>query len=138
MSTSDETGEVFAEYESFLTPPTLYYLPSGGTEPRQVTAQQPTFDGSRFAVQQLWAVSADGTRIPYFVVGAKDLTPDGSHPVWMSGTAASRTRSPRRTPDRTRTCAGSTASSGWSAAGCSCCRTSAVEASSGRRGTRRR
>jgi prolyl oligopeptidase len=48
-----------------------------------VTAQQPTFDGSRFAVQQLWAVSADGTRIPYFVVGPKDLTPDGSHPVWM-------------------------------------------------------
>jgi prolyl oligopeptidase len=83
MSTSDETGEIFAEYESFLTPPTLYYLPSGGTEPRQVTAQQPTFDGSRFAVQQLWAVSADGTRIPYFVVGSKALTPDGSHPVWM-------------------------------------------------------
>jgi prolyl oligopeptidase len=83
MSTSDETGEVFAEYESFLTPPTLYYLPSGGVDPRQVTAQQPTFDGSRFAVQQLWAISADGTRIPYFVVGSKDLTPDGSHPVWM-------------------------------------------------------
>jgi prolyl oligopeptidase len=83
MSTSDETGEVFAEYESFLTPPTLFYLASGGTEPRQVTAQQPTFDGSRFAVQQLWAVSADGTRIPYFVVGPKDLTLDGSHPVWM-------------------------------------------------------
>jgi prolyl oligopeptidase len=83
MSTSDETGEVFAEYESFLTPPTLYYLPSGGTSPRQVTSQQPTFDGSRFAVQQLWATSADGTRIPYFVVGSKDLAADGSHPVWM-------------------------------------------------------
>jgi prolyl oligopeptidase len=82
-STSDETGEVFAEYESFLTPPTLYYLPSGGVEPRQVMAQQPTFDGGRFVVQQLWATSSDGTRIPYFVVGPKDMTLDGSHPVWM-------------------------------------------------------
>jgi prolyl oligopeptidase len=83
MSASDETGEVFAEYESFLTPPTLYYLSSGSTDPRQVMAQQPTFDGNRFDVRQLWATSADGTRIPYFLVGPKDMKPDGSHPVWM-------------------------------------------------------
>jgi prolyl oligopeptidase len=83
MSASDETGEVFVEYESFLTAPTLYDLPSGGTEPRQVMAQQPTFDGTRFAVQQLWATSADGTRIPYFVVAPKDMKLDGRNPVWM-------------------------------------------------------
>ena len=83
ISTSDETGESFVEYQSFLTPPTLYYLADGSTQAREVTAQQPTFDGSRFAVQQLWATSADGTQVPYFVVGPKDMKYDGENPVWM-------------------------------------------------------
>ncbi len=77
------TGEAFVKYESFLTPPTLYYIASGSTQARKVTAQQPTFDGSRFAVHQYWATSKDGTRIPYFVVGPKDMKYDGKNPVWM-------------------------------------------------------
>ena len=83
MSTSDQTGEAFVKYESFLTPPTLYYLGSGSIQAQKVTAQQPTFDGSRFAVHQYWATSQDGTRIPYFVVGARDMKFDGKNPVWM-------------------------------------------------------
>ena len=83
MSTSDETGEAFIKYESFLAPPTLYYIASGSTQARKVTAQEPTFDGSRFAVHQYWATSEDGTRIPYFVVGPNDMKYDGTNPVWM-------------------------------------------------------
>jgi prolyl oligopeptidase len=83
MSTSDETGEVFVEYESFLTPPTLYYLAPGASEPSRVMAQAPSFDASGFSVEQVWTTSADGTRIPYFIVGLKNLAHDGSHPVWM-------------------------------------------------------
>ncbi len=84
-STSDETGEVFVEYESFLTPPALYYLAPQAPrpEPEEVAAQAPTFDGRRFRVQQLWATSPDGTRIPYFLVGPKDMKLDGKNPVWM-------------------------------------------------------
>jgi len=83
ISTNDETGDVFVKYESFLTPPTLYYVSAQATQPREIAAQAPTFDSSRFQVQQLWATSADGTRIPYFVVGPKDMELNGKNPVWM-------------------------------------------------------
>ncbi len=84
-STSDETGDVFVEYESFLTPPTLYHLSAGAVrpEPREVATQAQTFDGRRFKVEQLWATSADGTRIPFFVVGPREAKLDGASPVWM-------------------------------------------------------
>ncbi len=82
-SVHDETGDFFVEYESFLTPPTLHFLPAGDPEPQQVKAQGATFDGGAFAVEQFWASSADGTRVPYFVVGPRDMDLDGENPVWM-------------------------------------------------------
>jgi prolyl oligopeptidase len=83
ISVSNETGDVFLKYESFLTPPTLYYVAAKASEPRKIAAQAPTFDSSRFQVQQLWTTSADGTRIPYFVVGPKNMELNGKNPVWM-------------------------------------------------------
>jgi prolyl oligopeptidase len=82
-STSDETGDVFAQYESFLTPPTLYHFTCETLRPEPTKSQQPTFDGRRFKVQQYWATSADGTRIPYFLVASKQMKFNGKNPVWM-------------------------------------------------------
>ena len=70
-------------FRSFLTPPSLYYVADGSVRPEAVKAQAPAFDASRFEVLQLTATSADGTRIPYFVVQAKDRPRDGTAPVWM-------------------------------------------------------
>jgi prolyl oligopeptidase len=83
VSTRGETGEAWVEYESFTSPPTLYRVTADDTTPERIKTQAPTFDGSRFAVQQRWCVSADGARIPYFVVGPKELRLDGTNPVWM-------------------------------------------------------
>jgi prolyl oligopeptidase len=82
-SVDDESGDALVRYESFLTPPTLYFLGATDTAPREVKAQAPAFDGSRFAVEQRWTVSDDGTRIPYFVVAPKELKRDGTARVWM-------------------------------------------------------
>lgn len=82
-SVHDDTGDFFVEYESFLTPPTLYYLPANELEPQQVKAQAATFDGDAYTVAQHWATSADGTRVPYFVVGPKGMEQNGENPVWM-------------------------------------------------------
>lgn len=82
-SVDDESGDFFVEYESFLTPPTLYYLPANELEPQQVKAQAATFDGDAYTVAQHWATSADGTRVPYFVVGPKGMEQNGENPVWM-------------------------------------------------------
>lgn len=90
VSTDRDTGDAYLRFESFLTPPTLYFLPGreraatgAALVPTQVKAEAPAFDGSRFAVRQFWATSADGTRIPYFVVGPKNLPHNGANPVWM-------------------------------------------------------
>jgi prolyl oligopeptidase len=83
VSTNDDTGDAWVQYESFTTPPTLYRVPAGKTTAEKTKAQQPTFDGARFEVQQLWAASTDGTKVPYFVVGPKGLRHDGTNPVWM-------------------------------------------------------
>jgi len=82
-STEEKSGEAWVEYESFLTPPTLYYLGAEAARPEPVKAQAPTFDASRFEVLQNWTTSADGTRVPYFVVQPKGLKLDGTAPVWM-------------------------------------------------------
>ena len=78
-----DTGDALVQYESFTTPPALYFVPATATEPQMLKTQAPTFDGARFEARQYWATSADGTKIPYFVVGAKGLKLDGTNPVWM-------------------------------------------------------
>lgn len=83
VSTNDDTGDAWVQYESFTTPPTLYHVPAGKTVAEKIKAQAPTFDGARFESKQHWATSADGTKIPYFVVGPKGMKLDGSNPVWM-------------------------------------------------------
>jgi prolyl oligopeptidase len=82
-STDDDSGDAWVEYQSFLSPPSLYYIAAASTVPEPVKAQAPTFDAARFEVEQLSAVSADGTPIPYFVVQAKGAKRDGTAPTWM-------------------------------------------------------
>jgi prolyl oligopeptidase len=43
------------------------------------------FDDSAYEVQQHFAVSEDGTRVPYFQVGSKGLVLDGQNPTQLSG-----------------------------------------------------
>ena len=80
-STDDDSGSYFVAYESFTTPPTLYYVAGGESSPVPIKAQDATFDGSRFEVDQHVVASADGTRVPYFVVRSKDMKHDGTNPT---------------------------------------------------------
>ena len=80
-STDDTSGNFFARYESFASPPALYYVASADWQPQKVKSQAPSFDGSRYQTEQYFATSADGTKIPYFVVLSKDAKRDGSNPT---------------------------------------------------------
>ena len=80
-STDDASGNFFARYESFTTPPALYYVASSDWQPQKVKGQAPSFDGDRYQTEQYFATSADGTKIPYFVVIAKDAKRDGTNPT---------------------------------------------------------
>ena len=79
----NDSADMLVQYESFLDPPSLYLVRSGTLEPERLKTQTPTFDGKRFEARQFWATSADGTKVPYFVVGPKSLKLDGKNPVWM-------------------------------------------------------
>lgn len=83
VNTHADTGEAWVDFESFTTPPTLYRVAPDGTEAEKIQAQVPSFDGERFVARQEWCTSADGTRVPYFIVGPRDLKHDGANPVWM-------------------------------------------------------
>lgn len=80
---NEDSGEAWVEFQSFTVPPTLYRVSARESVAEKIKAQEPTFDGDRFAARQFWCTSADGTKVPYFVVGPKEMAFDGSHPVWM-------------------------------------------------------
>ena len=77
------SGDAIVRYESFLVPPSLWLVPARHGRPQRIKSQAATFDGARFEVVQHFAVSADGTRVPFFVVGRRHLRLDGRNPVWM-------------------------------------------------------
>ena len=60
----------FVTVEGMLTPPSLYAVTPAGA-PRLVQSLPASFDASKFTVEQRFARSADGTRIPYFLVRRK-------------------------------------------------------------------
>ncbi|HUP47997.1 MAG TPA: prolyl oligopeptidase family serine peptidase [Thermoanaerobaculia bacterium] len=81
MTADDHSGDALVLFETFTTPPALYYVAAGSTSPAMIMAQEPTFDGSRFEVTQQWAASKDGTRIPYFIVASSEMKRDGRNPA---------------------------------------------------------
>ena len=65
----------FATVESMLTPPALYAV-RPAVEPTLVQRLPAYFDADQFHVEQRFATSKDGTRIPYFLVRRKSGSED--------------------------------------------------------------
>ncbi|MDH3746543.1 MAG: prolyl oligopeptidase family serine peptidase, partial [Acidobacteriota bacterium] len=80
-SVDTKSGNLFVEYENFNTPPTLYHVSGPDWHPEEIKTQDATFDGGKFEAEQHFATSADGTRVPYFVVASRDLKLDGTNPT---------------------------------------------------------
>ncbi|MFL6736614.1 MAG: prolyl oligopeptidase family serine peptidase [Sphingomonas sp.] len=70
----------FATVEGMLTPPTLFAVQPAAA-PVAIQALPPQFDASNMVVEQHFATSSDGTKVPYFLVHRKDVT--GPVPVLM-------------------------------------------------------
>ena len=77
--------EYLVDVNGFLTPSTLA-IGSIGDGPAVALKQAPSFfDASGFTVDQHFAVSDDGTRIPYFVVAPDSAAPAGGWPTLLYG-----------------------------------------------------
>ncbi len=78
--TSGTGDTAFVTVESMLTPPTLYAVPSEG-EAVAIASEPAQFDASKFTVEQKFATSKDGTKVPYYLVRPKDA--QGPLPTWI-------------------------------------------------------
>ncbi|WP_427133916.1 prolyl oligopeptidase family serine peptidase [Pseudarthrobacter sp. S9] len=71
---------------STLTRGTLKRSGHGAVSTHEVIRSSPSFfNEADYEVQQHFAVSKDGTRVPYFQVASKDLVLDGQNPTQLSG-----------------------------------------------------
>ncbi|MET0978009.1 MAG: prolyl oligopeptidase family serine peptidase [Paeniglutamicibacter terrestris] len=71
----------------FLTPTSLARgkVSDNDDAPRVIKSAPSRFDAADFEVSQHFAVSDDGTRVPYFQISPRDLPLDGKNPVLMNG-----------------------------------------------------
>ncbi len=80
----EESNAYWMTSSDYLTPTTLYYGETG-EQPQQLKQLSAQFDASGLKVSQHFATSADGTKIPYFMVAPSDLKLDGSTPTLLYG-----------------------------------------------------
>lgn len=79
-STSSDSNFFYFTYTDFLNPTTLFQA-EGISKPGQTKSLPAFFDASPYKVEQRFVKSKDGTRVPYFIVSAKDLELNGENPT---------------------------------------------------------
>ena len=84
---ADESDAVWLTTTNYLIPTTLMLGEAGGAPESIETlkAMPAFFDSSKHVIEQHFATSKDGTRVPYFMVRAKDIKFDGSNPTLLYG-----------------------------------------------------
>ncbi|MCH7822268.1 MAG: S9 family peptidase [Proteobacteria bacterium] len=85
VTSDDDSNVFFFNYESFLSPDTLYVGNDGGASIETIQSLPEYFDTSGMTVEQHFTTSADGTMIPYFIALPKGFVADGSTPTLMYG-----------------------------------------------------
>ncbi len=84
-SASERDDQVFVSVAGYLNPSSLY-LADAAAGPAEVVKSLPAkFDATGMVVDQFEATSADGTKIPYFVVHKGDMPMDGTNPTLLYG-----------------------------------------------------
>ena len=77
--------QLLLTYTDFLTPDSLL-LGRTGSDERELLKTRPTFyDAAGMRVEQRFATSRDGTRVPYFVVWPKGAQAGGRNPTLLYG-----------------------------------------------------
>jgi prolyl oligopeptidase len=84
-SYDDERDDFFLIQEGFLRPESLYYFSPKKKKFEFLKEGKKYFNADNLKVEQHFATSKDGTKVPYFQVSKKDLKLDGSHPTLQYG-----------------------------------------------------
>lgn len=81
---ADESNDYFMTTTDYLTPTTLS-IGQVGKEPEPLKSLPAFFDASDLQISQHFATSADGTRVPYFMVCSKSIEFNGDNPTLLYG-----------------------------------------------------
>lgn len=79
-----DSEEYMLSSGGFLQPDTLT-RGQVGSEPEQLKQAPEFFDATSMSVRQFFATSADGTLVPYFVVGSGSPSAGPARPTWLTG-----------------------------------------------------
>ena len=82
---ADESDNYFLTATDFITPSGLYLGTAGRTKQEKLKSLPAFFRTDGLEVSQHEAVSKDGTPVPYFQVGRKELPLDGKNPLLLYG-----------------------------------------------------
>ncbi len=72
-------------YTDFLTPDSLYLAHTGDDRRELLKSRPQFFDSTGMRVEQKFATSRDGTRVPYFIIWPRGARPDGANPTLLYG-----------------------------------------------------
>ncbi len=84
VATDVHTNRFFFTYSSYTQPNTLYLAEEDGTV-REVRQLPDMYDAEGLVVEQHAATSADGTRVPFFIVHREGIPHDGTNPTLVYG-----------------------------------------------------
>lgn len=82
---ASDDQEVFYSFESFRQPPTIYRYLTSTTEQHLWSKRQVPFDPTDIVSIRVWYSSKDGTRIPMYLVGRKDVLDGQGNPTILTG-----------------------------------------------------
>ncbi|HZF79197.1 MAG TPA: prolyl oligopeptidase family serine peptidase, partial [Rubrivivax sp.] len=82
----DDLAEAYLLNASDFLQPDSLQLGRTGSDEREVLKSRPSFfDADGMRVEQRFAISKDGTRVPYFVIWPKGATANGDNPTLLYG-----------------------------------------------------
>lgn len=82
---NDHSDEYLLSYSDYLTPSVLLHATAGKDGTQLLKSAPSFFDARAYVTKQKFAVSKDGTQVPYFIVHHKDMKFDGSNPTLLYG-----------------------------------------------------
>lgn len=84
VSVSGDDDSLLVSFESMTVPDSLYLAAPDGSL-KQAYSLPAFYDAADVEVSQRFAISKDGTRVPYFVMGRKDVLAKGNAPTIQYG-----------------------------------------------------
>src|SRR5690606_2384871 len=85
VSAGGGTDDAMLSFESLTTPNSLYHVRARDGALRKIAEAPAFYDASDVIVEQRFATSKDGTRVPYFLAGRKHALAAGNAPTVQYG-----------------------------------------------------